>query len=119
MDAEFSAFCKKDGLSPSSTHYQLWKAARPLGLLPAIWAVLHSEVPQGDKLDELLGLEPYAVSPLEPVYLAPVEAAEQLNVTTEWIRQLMRRDELAYKETPLGRLISQESLDSYRARHSA
>lgn len=112
-EAEFTAFCRKDGLSPSGTHYQLWKDARPLGLLPAIWAVHNSEVPSGDTLLRLQALEPYAQSPLEPEYLTSQEAADTLGVTSAWIRTLMNRGLLPFKDTPLGRLIDKRDVDAY------
>jgi hypothetical protein len=116
LDAEFAAFCQRDGLSPSGTHYQLWKEARSLGLLPAIWAVLHSEVPSGEKLDDLLSLEPYAQSPLEPEYLAPSEVARELNVSASRVRALMDTRELDFKDTPLGRIVARTELEDYKVR---
>jgi hypothetical protein len=114
IEAEFTAFCRKDGLSPSGTDAQRWREARPLGLLPAIWAVLNAEIPTGAKLEELLTLEPYAQSPLEPKYYTTSEAARELDISSAWLRSIMNSERIEYKDTPLGRLITQEAIDKYR-----
>jgi excisionase family DNA binding protein len=122
QSAEFRAFCHRDGLSPSGTDAKIWQAARPLGLLVAIWAVHHHEIPSGECLENLQSLERYARpllpthegEELEGTYLTTGEVAEVLDVTQTRVRQLVAEDRLTYITTPLGRLFSPESVEAYR-----
>jgi excisionase family DNA binding protein len=43
-------------------------------------------------------------------YLSPSEAARELGISSERVRQLVREGRLAAVRTPLGRLISPEAL---------
>lgn len=116
--AEFRAFCHRDGLSPSGTDTQLWEQARQHGMLAAVWAVHHGEVPDQAKIEELASLERYAL-PLLPgvderavrsAYLTANETADILHVTLSRVRQLADKERLFFIETEFGRLYAAASV---------
>ena len=48
-----------------------------------------------------------------PVHLTPSQAARQLGVTTDRVRQLFAAGKLPYVQTPLGRLVDPEELEHF------
>jgi excisionase family DNA binding protein len=50
-------------------------------------------------------------------WLTASQAARSLGISVEYIRVLLRTGRLSYVQTPLGKLISPESIEDARSKH--
>ena len=52
-------------------------------------------------------------------WITPAQAAQELGITTQWVRALCDTGRLRHERTPLGRLVHRASLERYRREREA